>query len=205
MNPSVFCAEDRVTCFFNPTTMKSIHTIIFGGSSLELERIMAEGAGLIGGERISKSSLNKDQVSVELIRVRSSPLGIHVVNINMSHSQTTCTTVHHSALQCTTVHHSAPQCTTVYHSALQCTTVHHSAPQCTTVYHSAPQCTTVYHSVPQCTTVYHSVPQCTTVYHSVPQCTTVYHSVPQCTTVYYSLVQTKAFDSWFDDKTVKHY
>ena len=123
--PRFFCAEDRVTCFFNPTTMKSIHTIIFGGSSLELERIMAEGAGLIGGERISKSSLNKDQVSVELIRVRSSPLGIHVVNMNMSHS----TTVHHSALHAFQPNYSAPQYTTVHHSTLQ---PNYSAPQCTT-------------------------------------------------------------------------
>ncbi|OQV15848.1 Calcium-activated potassium channel subunit alpha-1 [Hypsibius exemplaris] len=67
-----------VTCFFNPTVMKCIHTIIFGGASLELERIMAEGAGLIGGAKISQPAQNKNQVSVDLVTIKSSPLGIHV-------------------------------------------------------------------------------------------------------------------------------
>ena len=69
----------RVTSFFNPTVVKSIHAIIFGGASLELERIMAEGAGLIGGANISRSAKNKDQVSVMQLDVKEGPLTIHAV------------------------------------------------------------------------------------------------------------------------------
>lgn len=69
-----------ITSFFNPTITKVIHTIIFGGASLELERIMAEGAGLIGGPNISKQAEIKDQVSIVQESVEGSPLSIHAVS-----------------------------------------------------------------------------------------------------------------------------
>ncbi|XP_055331309.1 calcium-activated potassium channel slo-1-like isoform X2 [Paramacrobiotus metropolitanus] len=67
-----------ITSFFNPTLTKVIHTIIFGGASLELERIMAEGAGLIGGENISKPADVTNQVSVIQEEIREGSLSSHV-------------------------------------------------------------------------------------------------------------------------------
>ncbi|OQV15891.1 Calcium-activated potassium channel subunit alpha-1 [Hypsibius exemplaris] len=67
-----------ITSFFNPPIVKVFHAMIFGGASLELERLLAEGAGLIGGEDISLPAETKDQISVIQMALDRGPLRSHV-------------------------------------------------------------------------------------------------------------------------------
>ena len=69
-----------ITSFFNPFIYRVLHSIIFGGSSLELEQIMAEGAGLIGPS-LSENAENGDQIQVVQIRLdqENGPLSHHTV------------------------------------------------------------------------------------------------------------------------------
>ncbi|XP_055349050.1 calcium-activated potassium channel slo-1-like [Paramacrobiotus metropolitanus] len=46
--------------FFNPVIVNVFRTMIFGGASLELEKILAEGAGMIDGANISKPAMVKN-------------------------------------------------------------------------------------------------------------------------------------------------
>ncbi len=69
-----------IASFYNPMVIKVINTIIFGGASLELERILAEGTGLIGGDNISASKVCSNQAAVVHIPIEGSALSIHAVN-----------------------------------------------------------------------------------------------------------------------------
>jgi hypothetical protein len=66
-----------ITSFFNPFLIKALQSIIFGGASQELEQVLAEGIGLIGGPKISRASRCPDQVRVVKIAMNSQrlPLG----------------------------------------------------------------------------------------------------------------------------------
>ncbi|OQV21010.1 Calcium-activated potassium channel slowpoke [Hypsibius exemplaris] len=66
-----------ITSFFNPVIVNVFRTMIFGGASLELEKILAEGAGLIGGTNISKPAQLKNQVLVNQFSISSGPLSVH--------------------------------------------------------------------------------------------------------------------------------
>lgn len=69
-----------ISSFFDPSIIKVFHAMIFGGASLELERIIAEGAGLIGGEDISRPAEMRGQIIVVQFPLDSGPLRIHSVN-----------------------------------------------------------------------------------------------------------------------------
>ncbi|XP_055332733.1 calcium-activated potassium channel slowpoke-like [Paramacrobiotus metropolitanus] len=66
-----------ITSFFNPVIVNVFRTMIFGGASLELEKILAEGAGMIGGANISKPAMVKNQVIVNQFSISSGPLSVH--------------------------------------------------------------------------------------------------------------------------------
>ena len=70
-----------ITSFFTPSIVKIFHSLVFGGASLELERLLAEGAGLIGGPGISKTTKAHNQVLVVQIPVDSPSFRVYAVRI----------------------------------------------------------------------------------------------------------------------------
>ena len=58
-----------IMAFFNPFLVQVVESIIFGGVSPELQRVLAEGIGLIGGQGISTSARDTSQVRVVQLRV----------------------------------------------------------------------------------------------------------------------------------------
>ncbi|XP_055331625.1 calcium-activated potassium channel slo-1-like [Paramacrobiotus metropolitanus] len=70
-----------ITSFFNAPIIKVFHAMIFGGASLELERIIAEGAGLIGGSNISQPPNMKDQIKIILLPLTAGYLQSHANSV----------------------------------------------------------------------------------------------------------------------------
>src|SRR4051812_44653732 len=58
-----------ITSFFNPGINRVIQSIIFGEASLELEQILAEGTGLIGGRVSSAAKMRKKRGHVCVVQM----------------------------------------------------------------------------------------------------------------------------------------
>lgn len=53
-----------IMAFFNPFLVQVVESMIFGGVSSDLQRVLAEGIGLIGGQGISTAAKDTKQVRV---------------------------------------------------------------------------------------------------------------------------------------------
>ena len=56
-----------------------MRALIFGGASSELEEILAEGAGIIGGAQISDAD-NRNRSFIGQIRLRDPPFNYYAVS-----------------------------------------------------------------------------------------------------------------------------
>ena len=59
--------------FFNASSLRLLRQLVTGGASFELEKSLAEGAGLRGGYSTPKSLEQRNRVRVEEIVLRESP------------------------------------------------------------------------------------------------------------------------------------
>ena len=59
--------------FFNASSLRLLRQLVTGGASFELEKSLAEGAGLRGGYSTTKSLEQRNRVRVEEIVLRDSP------------------------------------------------------------------------------------------------------------------------------------
>ncbi|XP_055345724.1 calcium-activated potassium channel slowpoke-like [Paramacrobiotus metropolitanus] len=67
-----------VSTFFNPYTLSIIRSLIFGGVTPELEQILAEGTGLIGGPHLSQVNPHPDRCRVDQISLEDYRFARHM-------------------------------------------------------------------------------------------------------------------------------
>ena len=66
--------------YFNASALKLLRLIVTGGATIDLEKSLAEGAGLRGGYSTPELEQSKNRIRVEEVKLRESPWARYAEN-----------------------------------------------------------------------------------------------------------------------------